>query len=150
VNNSGAYNLSVKQNAGKRTSRAWDMRILQIIRELWDRLSGRSKQEEEALKSALYHSNYSLTWNGHEIGHMSGMYIPDQFWKHYKMTITTEDKDTQQRMLNDESFWDEPFVLIREVDGAKRYVNGDSLTPIIAGSSAARLREQGEIAFRAL
>lgn len=78
---------------------------------------------------------------------MTDMYIPDQFWKHYKVEIITRDAELRRRMLEDETFWDSEFLaLVREVDGLK--FAPDSF--LFCLNQAHQLKETGELSIRGI
>lgn len=97
-------------------------------------------------------SEYTLLWNGLELGQLTDMCIPDQFWKHFKFAFTTDDEGLRYRMLHDEEFWlTEQLVLRRNSDHQQSLLNSeDSYGPIVGLNQAKRLRESGEISVRAL
>ena len=101
--------------------------------------------------NATYESPYILSLNGQDLARLSGMYIPDQFWKHYSVEILTSDAELKHRMLEDESFWlKEIFVLTREADGAQHKLNDGESYILIGINQARRLREDSEISLRGI
>jgi hypothetical protein len=93
-------------------------------------------------------ASYILSWNGQELLRLSGMYIPDQFWKHYKAEILTTDQQLIQRMKSDEQFWDEHLILRRESDSSEFHINVPETLAIFSINQASLLKEHGEIALR--
>lgn len=114
-------------------------------------LTGKSRRLEHERQQALYMSPLILQLNGESIAQMTDMYIPDQFWKHFKVEVITRDTEIKRRMFEDETFWsDEPLVLVRQVDGATFAVTDKESTIIFCLHQAKQLRETGELSIRGL
>ena len=122
-----------------------------ILQKIFNLPFQKRKRELEQASLAAYHSDYELSWSGINIAYLSGMYIPDQFWKHFKVNVLTDDEQLQKRMLEDEEFWQsETFTLTRVVDGAQFSINTESSYILIGLNQADRLRQDEEISFRGL
>ncbi|MBS1953341.1 MAG: hypothetical protein JST89_04090 [Cyanobacteria bacterium SZAS-4] len=127
------------------------MVLKKILQKLSDLPFQKRKRESEQSALAAYHSDYELSWNGINIATLTGMHIPDQFWKHYKVHILTEDEQLQKRMVEDEEFWlNETFTLTRKFDGLQFSINTEASNILIGLNQADRLRKDGEISFRGL
>lgn len=116
----------------------------------WFRAAAAKRSDSHAAMEK-YESPLILSLNGQDLARLSGMYIPDQFWKHYAVEILTCDAELKRKMLEDENFWlHEKFILTREIDGVLFKLNTDDSLGLIGINQARRLREDSEISLRGI
>ncbi len=71
------------------------------------------KQRQKPLQVVRTEPNWILEWQGQQIAVLSDCFIPDQFWKHFKISICENSLGITAQTLVSEDWWNLHFLEVQ-------------------------------------